>query len=871
MVIKKALLSLVLFFFFTVVSFAQLVEDFESGDSKGSYAEDNISLGTGDWYLNEALIGTNDNDQKKGERSIRIRHNSGINGVLEMNFDYEEGIEQLRFYFANSGFSNDTEGEIQVQYSTDSGNSWSDIDDPIVASDILEEKTIDFRKEGPIRFRWVHANGGRMNIDNITIEPFFIPENDPSIQVRHGNNRIDHDSDLNFSPTNIESTRKIDLTISNIGSPDLEITDVYLSDGTDLSIGSDITGTYETEEEINLPVVFNPQSAGAKSDQITIESNDPNSPFTLNLSGEAISTDDITPISTARNLEFGTRVKVAGRVTVSDEFEGPIFLQDQTAGIAAFHEPIHTAVQRGDSVHVTGPLANFNPSGQKEGTFLIQIAEFEGDDDIQFEIIDTERIEVTPKPITILGMNSGNFESQLVRLQYIDINYGGSFQGDSNYVIEDLTDSGILRIDVNTDIVGAAAADGETDIIGVVDRFEGSYQIKPRDLNDLDAEPFVYSGSDIPRNETFDVATWNIEWFGDTSRGPDDLDLQLDNVVEVIKTVDADLYTFQEIANREQFAILANKLDDYRGFTSSYSQTQQTAYLFKTSVIDSLDSGEFVPENIDTNEWRYNWAGRPPLFFRFNATVGGRTVEVRSYGVHAKAFGDEPSYQRRQNAARQLKTYFDENRANENIIFLGDFNDQLRLSTYNNVESPYNNFVEDENYLPATLTLEDQGQASFIVGRFRSMIDHIIVSNELMESHISGSERVENISYINNYTSTTSDHAPVWTRFDFSDSNVGDEAPPSPKSEDFVLTPNYPNPFNSTTNIEFSIPEGDEVTIEVYDITGRRIAILIHSQPLTAGEYTIPFDASALASGIYIYRVQLNSGPSLTDTMILVK
>lgn len=868
MVVKKSLLIAPLILFFSVNSYAQLTEDFESGDSKGSYAEATVSLSTGNWKLNEALIGTTESDLKNDQRSVRMRSN----GVLEMDFDYEEGVEQLRFYLANSGFANDTDGEIQVQYSSDSGNSWTDVNETIIAPDILEVQTIDVIIDGPIRFRWVHANGGRINIDDITIKPYFIPDDDPTILVNRENDRITHDSDLSFLPTNIQSTKTIDLNISNTGKPDLVITNVYLTDGTDFSINSDINGSYETLEESIFSVSFNPQSGGAKSDQIRIESNDPKTPqFSINLIGYAISEDEIIPISTARNLEFGTRAKVAGRVIVSEEFEGPVFIQDESAGIAVFYEPIHNAVQRGDSVHITGPITEFNPTGQGEGTFLIQIAEFEGDNDIQFDIIDTEQIEVTPEPITILGMNSGDYESQLVRLQNVEIHHTGTYQGNTNYEIEDITDTGVLRIDGSTAIVGAGAADAQTDIIGVIDRFDGIYQIKPRDLDDLNAEPFVYPGEDITRGETFDVATWNIEWFGDASRGPDDLDLQLNNVIEVIKTVDADIFTFQEIASREQFANLANRLDEYRGFTSSYLQSQQTAFLFKKSVIDSLDSGEFVPDGVDEDYWNYNWAGRPPLFFRFNATVGGKRVEIHSYGIHAKAFGDEPSYQRRLNAALQLKDYFDENLSSDNVLLFGDFNDQLRLSTFDEVESPYNSFVTDENYLPITITLEDRGQVSYVVGRFRSMIDHVIVTNDLMESHISGAERVENVSYINNYTSTTSDHVPVWTRFNFSDTDVGEEPPMAPVSENFELAPNYPNPFNTTTNIKFTIPEDDEITIDIYDITGRKVAALLQIQEFSAGVNIIPFDASGLASGMYIYRVRLSGGHSLIDTMMLIK
>lgn len=849
--------------------FAQVTEDFEDGDSKNFWSEDTISLSSGDWYLSEALIGTDERDAKNGERSVRIRRDGDTDGTLQMEFDYPEGAEQVRFYLANSGFANDTGGELEVEYSTDSGSSWSNLGDPIIAPDALEEQTVDVGEEGDIRFRFVHAAGGRMNIDDIHIEPFFIPDENPTISIQKGNNRVSDGSKLTFPATNINTERPLELEVGNTGEPDLEITDIYFSDGTDFKIETDITGSFETSDRETITLNFLPTNSGGRVDELIIESNDPNTPeFRLQLEGLGVDEGEINSIEQVREFEFGTRVTVAGRVTVANEFDGPVFLQDETAGIAAYYEPLHNDVQRGDSLHITGPITEFNPTGSGEGTFLLQIAEVDGDDNISYEIIDAERREIEPLPVTIQGINSGNYESQIIRVLDVTIDHSGSFQGNTNYGIEDHTDEGVLRIDNTTDVVGAEAPEGSTEIVGVVDRFNDVYQLKPRDTDDIDAEPFVYPYEDIPKSETFDVATWNIEWFGDATRGPENVDLQLSNVITVVETIDADLYTFQEIVNREQFKNLVNSLDDYSGFMSSYSQTQQTAYLFKTGVVDSLDSGELHPENA-SSDWEFYWAGRPPLFFEFDATVDGRTKRVRSYNVHAKAFGDEPSYNRRQNASREFKAYLDEYRSDENVLFIGDYNDQLILSTYNEEESPYSNFVESENYLPITLLLEERGQSSYLGGNFSSMIDHIITTNALSESYLEETVRIENPNYISSFVSTTSDHAPVWTRFQFTEGDSEGEPPPA-VSDSFELKPNYPNPFRSETNIEFSIPEAHEVTIEIFDVMGQQVSIVIDNQTFTAGVHSVPFNAPHLASGFYLYRVMLGNGNAKTDTMTLI-
>ena len=72
---------------------------------------------------------------------------------------------------------------------------------------------------------------------------------------------------------------------------------------------------------------------------------------------------------------------------------------------------------------------------------------------------------------------------------------------------------------------------------------------------------------------------------------------------------------------------------------------------------------------------------------------------------------------------------------------------------------------------------------------------------------------------------------------------------------EFSLSQNYPNPFNPTTVIRFGLPEAADVRLEIYDIAGRRVAILA-DDTRAAGWYKVNFDGSALASGVYIYRLQ---------------
>ena len=85
----------------------------------------------------------------------------------------------------------------------------------------------------------------------------------------------------------------------------------------------------------------------------------------------------------------------------------------------------------------------------------------------------------------------------------------------------------------------------------------------------------------------------------------------------------------------------------------------------------------------------------------------------------------------------------------------------------------------------------------------------------------------------------------------------------------FELEQNYPNPFNPSTLIKYSIPEGGFVTLDVYNLLGEKVITLVNGVH-EAGRYEVNFDASNLASGIYVY--SLNSGSfNLVKKMLLMK
>ncbi|WP_397379386.1 lamin tail domain-containing protein [Paenibacillus sp. YYML68] len=147
----------------TAAAAVTLNEAFESG-SKGAYTAGNVTLASGSWYFDNALIGNLTTDQKTGTQSARLR----AAGSMSMNFNVN-GATTVTLKVAN--FGSDSGATWKLQKSTNNGSTWTDVTSAVTATSTLTDKTIAVNESGSVRFKIVVAgtSSARLNIDEFKV------------------------------------------------------------------------------------------------------------------------------------------------------------------------------------------------------------------------------------------------------------------------------------------------------------------------------------------------------------------------------------------------------------------------------------------------------------------------------------------------------------------------------------------------------------------------------------------------------------------------------------------------------------------------------------------------------------------------------
>ena len=245
--------------------------------------------------------------------------------------------------------------------------------------------------------------------------------------------------------------------------------------------------------------------------------------------------------------------------------------------------------------------------------------------------------------------------------------------------------------------------------------------------------------------------TWNLERFplkGDTT---------MKAVAEIIQDLNVDIIGVQEVIKIGAFSEMMSWLPNYDFVISKQSSFLEQAIIYKKNMFTVLAQDE--PFAMDD----YYFAGRPPLVVDFLYHCGDVKKEICIVNMHLKCCGD--GLYRRQQSMKQLHGFLKEKSKNgkDNIIVVGDWNDQLQDTGIYQSFSPFIN--DQENFLFVTSRIvNDPNQQSY--PSWPSFLDHIMIGRGYFdvfekEGIVRSVNLDEWIGGWEEYESIISDHRPI--------------------------------------------------------------------------------------------------------------
>lgn len=407
----------------------------------------------------------------------------------------------------------------------------------------------------------------------------------------------------------------------------------------------------------------------------------------------------------------------------------------------------------------------------------------------------------------------------------------------------------------------------------------------------------LFTAVSIYSQQNVKVMTWNIHEYSNYNTPPNNLDWDNPALKYVVDYVNPDILVCQEVLYQESVDQLLQYVLENKYLSGNFIQS------------DNMNSALFYKESVFTfveNRVHPTTAYTRP-FNEFVLIHKGTNDTLRIFSLHLKANSfsgnNDDNIQKRNNEIAILRNRTSQLRADADFLILGDLNSLngsepgiVKLfdqTTTGYVYDPLNALGQWENNPSFAYTHTMYAQNLTV--RF----DMILISQAVKDPN--GVEYV-NSSYkivgndgnhfntainvgSNSFGKTladslisASDHLPVYVTLKFNNPTSVEYKTALP--ENFELFQNYPNPFNPSTTISYELQAASYVTLKVYDLLGREIAILVdeHKQ---AGNYKYQLSTNnyQLSSGVYFYTLKIrDSSPDLsgseyqeTKKMLLIK
>jgi len=575
----------------------------------------------------------------------------------------------------------------------------------------------------------------------------------------------------------------------------------------------------------------------------------------------------------ARGQALGTLVTITGLVnSVNFSSSGSEYtMEDETAGIDVYLGGVPLDLGLGDEITVTGETAEYN-------------GKFEVLPGSAADVVVNSTGNVLPDPQLItaseLASNGEAYESELIRINAVTNTGTGeawpASGSNANVNISDASGTTVMRIDKETEIDGSSEPVWPMDVIGVVSEFSGVYQILPRLLSDFISDivtpqfanathspDFVTSANEIsvsidiiPGDETQTIASAVI-MYGNDGTLLNESEMWLDNgntwmgvipaqgantflEYEIIATTN-DASTFDSYTY--EIAIASSELTDIASIHANPVNDQVV------TIQGVVTIGSGLLQTGLTKAYIQDGSGRGLQLFNFDELELNRGDRITAVGV-IELYGT--------------------------TLELKDFSYQL-ISTGYALPNPVvltPGEANETEYEGTLITIAGVITDTWAAGGGQNILigdgsDTCVVRIwETTGIDVSGLTVGGEWGFtgVESQYNSTFQLLVAYAEDIFGDTDIKQL---DTKPEAFALNAAYPNPFNPTTTLSWSLLEASELTLSVYDVRGREVATLAQGHS-PAGAFSMTWDASALSSGVYV--VQLRSAnQSAMQKVMLVK
>ena len=360
---------------------------------------------------------------------------------------------------------------------------------------------------------------------------------------------------------------------------------------------------------------------------------------------------------------------------------------------------------------------------------------------------------------------------------------------------------------------------------------------------------------------TFEVLTWNIEWF------PKNGQSTVDSVKKIITALEVDVLAIQEVGDTTVFKQMVNQLPNYDYyFEANGSYYGGLAYVYNNTavVINSLYT-------IYTTQTYWSPFPRAPLVMELSFN----NQELVVINNHFKCCGDgylntndsgDEEY-RRQLASNLLKNYMDANFPNTKVIMLGDLNDILTDNASNNVFQMY---IDDpQNYAFVDMGIANGVSSGWSYPSWPSHLDHILITDDLFDDFATAYSGVQVIKIENHlsggwssYDYHISDHRPVAMKIYFDPGNVTVVDQVENKPEVNI----YPIPAKEFVSLLGNCA-GYFQNIQVYNQAGQQLNTL----EVEEAQMSVRVDVSDLPDGVYFIQARYENGNTETRKIVVAR